>query len=159
MVTLYYVKRPMYVVQTVAATQAVWTPSQIVNMDQLRESISMLTTHSAQCSGKCTLEGETMHLGLAVIMQASCVKCGQVFSIRLHAQKPVMENSGQSTWVQFSRWQLEAGWHAWTPCLQRWKSLAWTSGCILTRKNSLGKKCSSTLSFQCSRWPRKRSSM
>ena len=51
-------------------------------MHQLRDSISMLTKHSAQCSGKCTLEGENVHSGLAVIKQASCIKCGQV-SIRM----------------------------------------------------------------------------
>ena len=51
-------------------------------MDQLRDSIGMLTAHSAECGGKCTLEGETMHSSLAVIMQASCVKCGHVFSTK-----------------------------------------------------------------------------
>ena len=85
--------------QTVTTTQAVCSPisgCRIVNMDQLRDSISMLTAHSAQCGGKCTLEGETMHSGLAVILQASCVKCGQVFSVEhLHEQKPAVENSGQ----------------------------------------------------------------
>ena len=84
---------------TVTATQAVCTPvsgCRIVNMDQLRDSISMLTAHSAQCGGKCTLEGETMHSGLAVIMQASCVKCGHVFSIRT---SPRTETSNGKQWT------------------------------------------------------------
>ena len=75
--------------QTVTPTQAVCSPisgCRIINMDQFRDSISMLTAHSAQCGGKCTLDGETMHSGLAVILQASCVKCGHVFSIRTRTE-------------------------------------------------------------------------
>ena len=85
--------------QTVTTTQAVCSPisgCRIVNMDQLRDSISMLTAHSAQCGGKCTLEGETMHSGLAVILQASCVKCGQVFSVRT---SPRAETSSGKQWT------------------------------------------------------------
>ena len=65
-------------------------------MDQLRDSIGMLTAHSAECGGKCTLEGETMHSGLAVIMQASCAKCGHVFSIKT---SPRAQTSNGKQWT------------------------------------------------------------
>ena len=56
--------------------------SRIINLDQLCESIDILTSHSAECGGKCVIEGETMHSGLAVILQASCTKCHKLFHIR-----------------------------------------------------------------------------
>lgn len=68
----------------------------IVNMDQLRDSIDMLTAHSAECGGKCTLEGETMHSGLALIMQASCIKCGLVFSMKT---SPRAQTSNGKQWT------------------------------------------------------------
>lgn len=52
-----------------------------MNMEQLCESVGTLTSHSAQCGGKCLIEGESMHSGLAVILQASCSKCHKIFSI------------------------------------------------------------------------------
>ena len=58
-----------------------------------------------------------------------------------------MENSGQSTWVHVLG-EMETGvglTHLNSILVQRWKSLAWTSGCSLTLENSLGKKCISTL--------------
>ena len=76
----------------------------IVNMDQLRDSISILTTHSAQCGRKCTLEGETMHSGLAVIMQASCVKSGQVFSIRTSPHREISNGKQQTFNFGCSSW-------------------------------------------------------
>lgn len=41
----------------------------------------MLTKHSATCGGECTLQGETMHSGLAVVLSAVCSKCKQLFTI------------------------------------------------------------------------------
>jgi hypothetical protein len=82
-----------------ATTQAVCTPlsgCRIMNMDQLRDSISMLTAHSAECGGQCTLEGETMHSGLAVILQASCIKCGHIFSIKT---SPRAQTSNGKQWT------------------------------------------------------------
>lgn len=49
----------------------------IMNMNELSKGIEILTTHSAKCGGVCTLEGETMHSGLAVVLAASCSKCNQ----------------------------------------------------------------------------------
>ena len=71
--------------QAATTTQTVCSPLSgccNINIDQLRDSISMLTAHKAECGGKCTLKGETMHSCLDVIMQASCIKCGHVFSIK-----------------------------------------------------------------------------
>jgi hypothetical protein len=56
------------------------TGCRIMNMEQLCESVGTLTSHSAQCGGKCLIEGESMHSGLAVILQASCSKCHKIFS-------------------------------------------------------------------------------
>ena len=56
--------------------------SRIINLEQLQESVGLLTSHSAECGGKYIIEGESMHSGLAVILQASCTKCQKHFSIR-----------------------------------------------------------------------------
>ena len=63
-------------------------------MNQLHDSISTLTAHSAKCGGKCTIEGESMHSGLAVILQASCIKWGQILSIRTSPR--VQTSSGKN---------------------------------------------------------------
>ena len=50
-------------------------------MEELQKSIEMLMAHSAECGGKCEIEGESMHSGLAVVLQAVCTECRKVFSI------------------------------------------------------------------------------
>ena len=55
--------------------------SRIMNVAELQKSIEVITSHSAQCGGTCTLEGESMHSGLAVVFRAVCSKCSKVFSI------------------------------------------------------------------------------
>ena len=65
-------------------------------MDQLGDSISMLTAHRAECGGRCTLVGETMHSCLAVIMHASCIKCGHVFYIKM---SPLAQTSNGKQWT------------------------------------------------------------
>ena len=52
-----------------------------MNVAELQKSIEVFTSHSAQCGGTCTLEGESMHSGLAVVFRAVCRKCSKVFSI------------------------------------------------------------------------------
>lgn len=39
----------------------------IVNVTELQKAVEMLTSHCAQCGGTCTLDGESMHSGLAVV--------------------------------------------------------------------------------------------
>ena len=88
---------------TVTTTQIVCSPISgciIFNMDQLWDSISSLIAHSTQCGGGCTLDRETMHLRLAVILQASCVKCGQVFSIRTSRWRE-LSTGGRLTHLNF----------------------------------------------------------
>ena len=55
--------------------------SRIINIEELSKGIEILTRHSALCGGECTLQGETVHSGLAVILSAMCSKCKQVFTI------------------------------------------------------------------------------
>ena len=70
-----------------------------------------------------------MHSGLAMKLQASCEKCGQILSFKT---LPLLQTSsgqnGQSTWVQFlGKCPLTVSWHGWTPLafmdvlgMQRW---------------------------------------
>lgn len=68
------------------------TGCRIMNMEQLCESVGTLTSHSAQCGGKCLIEGESMH---SVILQASCSKCHKIFSIRT---SPRIQTAEGKTW-------------------------------------------------------------
>ena len=55
--------------------------SRIVNMENIRKGIDMLSNHSAACGGECIMQGETMHSGLAVILSAKCAKSEQIITI------------------------------------------------------------------------------
>jgi len=78
----------------------------------LRDPISTLTAHSAKCGRKFTIEGESMYSGLVVIFQASCVKCGQIFSFR---KSPCVQTSsgkmgghlGYSSWRNVHQWWFD----------------------------------------------------
>ena len=65
-------------------------------MKELQTSIKKLTTHSAQCGGTCKIEGERMHSGLAVILQAVCTKCSKIFSI---CSSPRVDTSNGKKWT------------------------------------------------------------
>ena len=70
--------------------------SRIINMDKLSKGIEVLTSHSAKCGGVYTLEGETMHARLAVILAASCSKCQQQF--RINSSARVITPTGSKKW-------------------------------------------------------------
>ena len=70
--------------------------SRIVNMDELGKGIKMLTKHSAMCGGECTVQGETMHSGLAVVLSAVCSKCKQVLTI--NTSKRLTMNDKTKKW-------------------------------------------------------------
>ena len=55
--------------------------SWIMNLEELSKSIVQLTAHSAKCGGVSFLQGEIQHVGLAVVLAASCNKCMQEFRI------------------------------------------------------------------------------
>ena len=67
--------------------------SRIMNMDELSKGIEELTSHSAKCGGTCSLQGETKHAGLAVVLAASCDKCQQQFRIRSSTQVSTADGS------------------------------------------------------------------
>ena len=71
----------------------------IMNMEELSKGVEVLTSHSAKCGGVCTLEGETMHAGLAVVLAASCSKCQQQFGIKSSTQ--VTTPTGSKKWSSF----------------------------------------------------------
>ena len=54
--------------------------SRIINMGKLQESISTLTSHASKCGTDIVLEGERRD-GLASVITAKCLKCGQVLSL------------------------------------------------------------------------------
>ncbi len=70
--------------------------SRIMNMEELSKGIEELTSHSAKCGGVCSLQGETLHAGLAVVLTASCSKCNQQFQIRSSTR--VTTHTGSKKW-------------------------------------------------------------
>ena len=65
-------------------------------MEELSKGVEVLTSHSAKCGGVCTLEGETMHAGLAVVLAASCSKFQQQF--RINSSTRVTTPNGSKKW-------------------------------------------------------------
>ena len=74
--------------------------SRTVNVTELQKAVEMLTSHCAQCGGTCTLDGESMHSGLAVVFRAVCSKCSKVFSIC---------SSSKVTTQNGKRWSINLG--------------------------------------------------
>ena len=70
--------------------------SRIVNMVELSKAIKELTSHSAMCGGRCTLQGESMHSGLAVVLSAMCDKCKQQF--RINTSTRITTQAGSKKW-------------------------------------------------------------
>ena len=65
-------------------------------MAELSKSIEELTSHSSECGGVCSLQGETFHAGLAVVLAATCSKCQQQF--RIHSSPQVTTHTGSRKW-------------------------------------------------------------
>ena len=55
--------------------------SRVMVMDCLASRLGEVSSHSAQCSGMCVIDGETMHAGLAAVLSVECIKCGSAFRI------------------------------------------------------------------------------
>ena len=70
--------------------------SRIINLGELSKLIEQLTTHSAECGGSCVLDGETSHIGLAVVLQARCSKCQQIF--RIHSSTYTSTSTRNKQW-------------------------------------------------------------
>ena len=74
------------------------------NLKKLAEHIGTLTRHSAECGGDMHINGETLHHGLACILEAECHKCKQKF--HLENDVKVKGPTGRMRWSM----NLEAVW-------------------------------------------------
>ena len=87
---------------------------QIVNIDQLRDSIGTLTAHSTNVVGNVSLKKKECTQAWPCSNQASCVKCGQNFSIRTSprvqtssGEKWTVGQLGCSSWRNVHRWWFD----------------------------------------------------
>ena len=62
-------------------------------MGNLSATIAEVSTHSATCGGRCVVEGEVTHSGLAAVVTIKCTKCAQIF--RLQSSKQVSTSEGK----------------------------------------------------------------
>lgn len=67
--------------------------SRIMDIGNISVTIAEVSTHSGICAGRCVVEGEVMHSGLAVVVMIKCTKCAQIF--RLQSLKQVSTSEGK----------------------------------------------------------------
>ena len=56
--------------------------SRIMDIGNLSTVVQEITMHSAECGGKCSVDGEVMHSGLAAVLKLTCNKCSKDFRLQ-----------------------------------------------------------------------------
>ena len=79
-------------------TSSYFDASGIFDLDKLKHGMEMLSSHSSECNGKCTVEvEETVRSGLSIVLHATCNKCNVHF--RMPSSDKVSTSDGKKRWA------------------------------------------------------------